>query len=193
MSLIINHTKLNVWLKEIVPSINHLKCVSYSFCHASVILLSICIAALCEVVKAHWDRCKQPIGVWRFKKSVALYPGCVQALLPSNCLCRLETARPDHVTWPFLLFKTTLLSVRGLFRLLEAAVWIGTRPTIHPALSHKPFVQSEKKRKEIIKYIKKKIIFFAHSTGYCISLSCGPVSQMQTPSWSERYYARMRV
>lgn len=138
--IIIHHTNLSDWLKEIVLSIN--KCcqsVSLNCYRTSVMLLFGRITDLCKVMKAHWDRCKQPIGVWCIKKSVALYPGCVQALLPSNWPCRLETARPAHVTWPFLLFKTTLLSVRGLFRLLAAAVWIGTRPTIHPTFTTQPF------------------------------------------------------
>lgn len=137
-------------------------------------------------------RCKQPIGVWCLKKSVALYLGCVQALLPSNWPCRLETAHPNHMTWPFFFF---FYSLKQLFYLFEGCLdcWrllfgLGHVPLHALHLSHEPFVQSERKKKKREKGFKK-IRIFLHRRATVLSLSHGLVSQMQTPSWSERYYA----
>lgn len=66
----------------------------------------------------------------------------------------------------FLLFKTTLLSVRGLFRLLEAAVWIGTRPTTRSTFITRAFCSVRKKKEKKRERIQKNSNIFAQ-TGYC--------------------------
>lgn len=94
-----------------------------------------------------------------------------------------------------LAFFFFFYSLKQLFYLFEGCLdcWrllfgLGHVPLYALHLSHEPFVQSERKKKKREKGFKK-IRIFLHRRATVLSLSHGLVSQMQTPSWSERYYA----